>query len=59
MKNWIDGKERDMLGGLGGQFGSILPDKADQSVKAPAVSPNPIDCCSSSTLKVSHPLGSL
>ena len=53
VKNWIDGKEGDMLNGMTARFGSFLPEDADQSLKAPLVSSIPADCCSPSTSKLS------
>ena len=52
VKNWVDGKEGDVYGGMSARFGSILPEKADQSPRSPAISSNPTDCCSTSTPKV-------
>ncbi|XP_061364171.1 signal peptide peptidase-like 2 isoform X2 [Gastrolobium bilobum] len=53
VKNWVDGKEGDMFNGMTAKFGSFLPENEDQSVRTPAVFPNPIDCCSASTSKLS------
>jgi len=52
VKNWVDGKEGDMLNAMTAKFGSILPKLADQSLKYPLVSSIPADCCSPSTSKV-------
>lgn len=52
MKNWVDGKEKDMYDGMSARFGSILPEEAEKSVRSPAVLANPVDCCSASTSKV-------
>ncbi|KAI4334796.1 hypothetical protein L6164_013505 [Bauhinia variegata] len=53
VKNWVDGKEGKMYGGMSARFGSMLPEKLEEGVKSPAVLSNPIDCCSSSTSKLS------
>jgi hypothetical protein len=52
VKNWVDGKEGDMLNAMTARFGSVLPEDADQSIKSPLVSSIPADCCSLSTAKV-------
>jgi len=52
VKNWVDGKEGDMLNAMTAKFGSILPKLADQSRKSPLISSIPPDCCSPSTSKV-------
>lgn len=52
VKNWVDGKEGDMLNAMTAKFGSILPKLADQSLKSPLISSIPADCCSPSTSKV-------
>ncbi|XP_027363291.1 signal peptide peptidase-like 3 [Abrus precatorius] len=53
VKSWVDGKKDEMYNGMTAKFGSSLPENADQSVRTTAVLPNPIDCCSSSTSKLS------
>ncbi|KAI5402101.1 Signal peptide peptidase-like 3 [Lathyrus oleraceus] len=53
VKNWIDGKEADMVNGMTAKFGSSLPEDAAQSLRTPLVSSVPADCCSLSTSKVS------
>ncbi|XP_058774577.1 signal peptide peptidase-like 5 [Vicia villosa] len=53
VKNWIDGKEGEMVNGMTAKFGSLLPEDAAKSVRAPLVSSVPADCCSLSTSKVS------
>ncbi|KAI4344990.1 hypothetical protein L6164_012160 [Bauhinia variegata] len=53
LMNWVDGKEGKMYSGMSARFGSMLPVKADKSVKSPAAMSNPINCCSSSTSKLS------
>lgn len=52
VKNWVDGKEGDMLNGMTATFGSFLPEDADQTHKAPLLYAIPNDCCSLSTSKV-------
>ncbi|KAL5066620.1 hypothetical protein RYX36_017507 [Vicia faba] len=53
VKNWIDGKEGEMVNGMTARFGSPVPEDAAQSVRTPLVSSVPADCCSPSTSKVS------
>nr|XP_004497418.1 signal peptide peptidase-like 5 isoform X1 [Cicer arietinum] len=53
VKNWVDGKEGDMLNGMTATFGSFLPEDADQTHKAPLLYAIPNDCCSLSTSKLS------
>ncbi|PNY05939.1 signal peptide peptidase 2B-like protein [Trifolium pratense] len=53
VKNWVDGKEGDMLNAMTARFGSVIPKDADQSIKTPLVSSIPEDCCSLSTSKLS------
>ncbi|KAK2459210.1 signal peptide peptidase [Trifolium repens] len=53
VKNWVDGKEGDMLNAMTARFGSVLPEDVDQSIKSPLVSSIPADCCSLSTAKLS------
>ncbi|CAK8574439.1 unnamed protein product [Lathyrus sativus] len=53
VKNWIDGKEGEMVNGMTARFGSLLPEDAAQSIRTPLVSSVPADCCSLSTAKVS------
>lgn len=55
MMNWVDGKKGDMYNGMTAKFGSSLPDKADQTRRAPAVLSKPSDCCSTLTSKVPFP----
>ncbi|KAJ7957336.1 Signal peptide peptidase-like [Quillaja saponaria] len=53
VKIWIDGTEGKMLNGLSAKFGSILPSEAENNLRFPAVHPNPLNCCSSSSSKSS------
>ncbi|TKY50537.1 Signal peptide peptidase 5 [Spatholobus suberectus] len=53
IKSWVDGKNDKVYNGMTAKFGSYLPQNADQTVKAPALFSDPIDCCSSSTAKLS------
>ncbi|KAJ1382420.1 Presenilin/signal peptide peptidase [Sesbania bispinosa] len=53
VKNFVNGKEDDMINGMTAKFGSSLPEKADKSATAPAIFSNPTDCCSSPTSKLS------
>ncbi|PSS35907.1 Signal peptide peptidase-like [Actinidia chinensis var. chinensis] len=53
VKMWADGAEGDELGGLTAKFGGNLPTAAKNSQKLPAVFANPLNCCSSSSSKLS------
>ncbi|KAJ7979097.1 Signal peptide peptidase-like [Quillaja saponaria] len=53
VKNWIDGTEGEELNGLSARFGSTLSSQAEKSLKFPAVHPNPLNCCSTSSSKLS------
>lgn len=52
MKNWVDGQEGNVYSGVTARFGSLLPEKAENSVRTPAVFSNPTDCCSTPLSKV-------
>ncbi|CAJ1845659.1 unnamed protein product [Sphenostylis stenocarpa] len=56
VENWIDGEEGRVYNGVTARFGSLLPEKPENSVRTPAVFSNPVDCCSSSTSKLSGSL---
>lgn len=51
--NWVDGKKGSGYSGMSARFGSILPEKADSTARAPALFSDPKDCCSTSTAKLS------
>ncbi|XP_027352751.1 signal peptide peptidase-like 2 isoform X1 [Abrus precatorius] len=53
VNNWIDGEEGHVYNGVTARFGSLLPEKAENSVRTRAIFSNPIDCCSTSTSKLS------
>ncbi|RZB45699.1 Signal peptide peptidase-like 3 [Glycine soja] len=53
IKSWIDGKKDVDYNGMTARFSSYLPEDADQASKTPALFSDPIDCCSSSTSKLS------
>ncbi|KAK7304275.1 hypothetical protein VNO77_45142 [Canavalia gladiata] len=53
VKNWIDGEEGHIYNGVTARFGSLLPEKAENSVRTRAVFSNPVDCCSASTSELS------
>ncbi|XP_020219950.1 signal peptide peptidase-like 3 [Cajanus cajan] len=53
VKNWVDGEEADVYNGVTARFGSLLPEKPENSVRTPAIFSNPVDCCSTSTSKLS------
>lgn len=52
VENWIDGVEGRIYNGVTARFGTILPQKPENSVRTPAIFSNPVDCCSNSTSKV-------
>ncbi|KAH1037859.1 hypothetical protein GYH30_056933 [Glycine max] len=53
INSWIDGKKDVDYNGMTARFSSYLPEDADQASKTPALFSDPIDCCSSSTSKLS------
>ncbi|KAL7177046.1 hypothetical protein ACSBR2_030385 [Camellia fascicularis] len=53
VKILVNGVEGDVLGGLTARFGGNLPTHAEDSIKLPAVFANPLNCCSSSSSKIS------
>ncbi|BAT82937.1 Signal peptide peptidase-like 2 [Vigna angularis] len=53
VENWIDGVEGRIYNGVTARFGSLLPEKPENSVRTPAIFSNPVDCCSNSTSKLS------
>ncbi|KAK7272815.1 hypothetical protein RIF29_13855 [Crotalaria pallida] len=48
--NWVDGQQYHIYSGVSARFGSLLPDKADNAVRTPALLSNPLDCCSTPLL---------
>ncbi|KAJ4954567.1 hypothetical protein NE237_011350 [Protea cynaroides] len=54
VKKWVDGSEAEALEGLSAQFGSFLPSQEDKALKLPAIFANPLNCCSSSSSKLSN-----
>ncbi|KAL0382847.1 UNVERIFIED_CONTAM: Signal peptide peptidase-like 2 [Sesamum calycinum] len=53
VKMWVNGAEKDELGGISAKFGSILPTDAKQGQRLPAIYAQPLSCCSSSGSKLS------
>ncbi|KHN24971.1 Signal peptide peptidase-like 2B [Glycine soja] len=53
VENWVDGEEGHIYNGVSARFGSVLPEKPDNSVKTPAIFADPLDCCSNSTSRLS------
>lgn len=49
----MDGEEGHIYNGVSARFGSVLPEKPDNSVKTPAIFADPLDCCSNSTSRLS------
>ncbi|XP_042475890.1 signal peptide peptidase-like 2 isoform X2 [Macadamia integrifolia] len=54
VKSWIDGSKGEILEGLSAKFGAFVPTQEDKALKLPAVSANPLNCCSSSSSKLSN-----
>ncbi|KAJ1443297.1 Presenilin/signal peptide peptidase [Sesbania bispinosa] len=52
VKNWVDDEEGNTYHGMTARFGSSLPEKAENSVRTPAIISNPIDCCSTLASKL-------
>ncbi|PON66904.1 Peptidase A22B, signal peptide peptidase [Parasponia andersonii] len=53
VKEWIDGDEDESLVGVNARFGALLPSHADKDLKLPVVFSDPLNGCSSSSLKLS------
>ncbi|KAI4302716.1 hypothetical protein MLD38_038433 [Melastoma candidum] len=53
VKIWVNGKEKETLGGLTARFGGLLPSDLEEAVKLPVVLTNPENCCSNITTKLS------
>ncbi|KAL1803028.1 hypothetical protein ACET3Z_031675 [Daucus carota] len=53
VKNWVDGVKDDNILGIGAKFGEKLPKEEEKAAKLSATIPNPSDCCSKSTEKLS------
>ncbi|XP_059632844.1 signal peptide peptidase-like 3 [Cornus florida] len=49
---WVNGVEGETLGGLSASFGAELPRRAKEALRLPAIFPNPLNCCSSSSSKL-------
>ncbi|KAF8388498.1 hypothetical protein HHK36_027170 [Tetracentron sinense] len=54
VKNWVDGIEGESIVGLSASFGASLPSHADKALRLPAVFANPLNCCASSSSKLSN-----
>ncbi|CAK8540517.1 unnamed protein product [Lathyrus sativus] len=52
VENWADGEKGLTHSGMTARFGSSLPEKAENSVRTPAILSNPSDCCSPLTSKL-------
>ncbi|EYU32730.1 hypothetical protein ABFS82_14G040000 [Erythranthe guttata] len=53
INRWVDGVEKEPIGGLTADFGAILPALAKQGNRLPATFSAPLDSCSLSTTKLS------
>ncbi|KAI3459719.1 hypothetical protein Pfo_016382 [Paulownia fortunei] len=53
VKRWVNGVEKESIGGLTADFGSILPAHAKQGHRFPAMFSEPLNGCSSSSSKLS------
>ncbi|KAH7531126.1 hypothetical protein JRO89_XSUnG0017800 [Xanthoceras sorbifolium] len=53
VKNWVNGVEGESFSGLTARFGSSLPSHDEKALRLPAVFANPLNCCSSSSSKLS------
>ncbi|GMY32220.1 signal peptide peptidase-like 5 [Fagus crenata] len=53
VKNWAGDAEGKNLAGLSARFGALLPSQAEKAPRLPAVFANPLNCCSSSSSKLS------
>ncbi|KAL7251028.1 hypothetical protein ACSBR1_012951 [Camellia fascicularis] len=53
IKMWVNGAEGEELGGSTAKFGADLPTDAKDGLRLPAVFANPLNCCSSSSSKLS------
>uniref|UniRef100_A0A5B6Z4P2 PA domain-containing protein n=1 Tax=Davidia involucrata TaxID=16924 RepID=A0A5B6Z4P2_DAVIN len=51
--NWVNGVEGETLGGLSASFSAEMPTHAKEGLRLSAVFPNPLNCCSSSSSKLS------
>ncbi|KAL8154575.1 hypothetical protein AgCh_000083 [Apium graveolens] len=53
IKNWVNGKKDENIQGIGAQFGEKLPTEEGNAAKRSPIIPNPSDCCSAFTEKLS------
>uniref|UniRef100_A0A2N9I5A4 PA domain-containing protein n=1 Tax=Fagus sylvatica TaxID=28930 RepID=A0A2N9I5A4_FAGSY len=53
VKNWVGDAEGKNLAGLSARFGALLPSQAEKAPRLPAVFAHPLNCCSSSSSKLS------
>ncbi|XP_015581181.1 signal peptide peptidase-like 3 [Ricinus communis] len=51
--NWVNGVEGETLAAVSARFGAILPSEAEKGLRLSAVFSNPLNCCSSSSSKLS------
>ncbi|KAL1827079.1 hypothetical protein ACET3Z_005491 [Daucus carota] len=53
VRYWINEEKVDQVVGLGAKFGADLPQEKEHATKLPAKNPNPSDCCSTLSEKLS------
>lgn len=53
VENWVNGIEGETLTGITAKFGALLPSEAEKGLRLSAVYSNPLNCCSSSSSKLS------
>ncbi|KAL8149082.1 hypothetical protein AgCh_006185 [Apium graveolens] len=53
IKIWVNGIEGKNIEGLGALFGGILPIHEKEGIRLPAVIPQPVECCSNLSSKLS------
>ncbi|KAK1400553.1 signal peptide peptidase-like 3 [Heracleum sosnowskyi] len=53
IKNWVDGKKDENIQCIGAKFGEKLPEEEGKTAKLSPKIPNPSDCCSTLTEKLS------
>lgn len=53
IKMWVNGVEGKNIEGLGALFGGTLPIKEKEGIRLPAMIPQPVDCCSNLSSKLS------
>ncbi|KDP42881.1 hypothetical protein JCGZ_23823 [Jatropha curcas] len=52
VENWVNGVKGETLSGMSARFGVLLPSEAEKGLRLSAVFSNPLNCCSSSSSKL-------